>query len=241
MGPESTATPADGVRLLEAVGSLGLPELARSRLGRPVVAGKFGPSTGAVCLVLGGVHGDEPASVAAAVELVHALRAAPPPRSVWILPVLNPDGVAAGTKDAASGVDLNRNFPARNFTREHPSGYDPGPSPLSEPETAALAELVHRLDLAAVVAVHAPFACVNFDGPAAAWAARVAEACGWPPRGDIGYPTPGSLGSWLGRDHGVPVITLELPPGSFGSFCAPALSALLAAVSTWPATREAGG
>jgi hypothetical protein len=53
-----------------------------------------------------------------------------------------------------------------------------------------------------VIAVHAPFACVNYDGPpaAAAWAQAVAAVCGWPARGDIGYPTPGSLGSWLGVD-----------------------------------------
>ena len=62
-----------------------------------------------------------------------------------------------------------------------------------------------------MVAVHAPFACVNYDGPAAAWADAVAAACGWPARADIGYPTPGSLGSWLGVDRGLPVLTLELP------------------------------
>jgi len=142
------------------------------------------------------------------------------------VPAVNPDGVVAGRKNSARDVDLNRNFPARSFTTVHAPGYFPGPAPLSEPESRVIADLVAREGIAAVVAVHAPFACVNFDGPASAWAAAVAVACGWPARGDIGYPTPGSLGGWLGVDRGLPVLTLELPPGPLAAFRGPAAAAL---------------
>jgi protein MpaA len=81
--------------------------------------------------------------------------------------------------------------------------------------------------------VHAPFACVNYDGPAEAWARAVAAACGWPARGEIGYPTPGSLGSWLGVDRGLPVLTLELPPGPHAAFGPQAAAALDAAIRPW--------
>ena len=83
------------------------------------------------------------------------------------------------------------------------NSYSPGPTPLSEPETQALAALVDGT-VEGVVAIHAPFGCVNYDGPGVAsrWAAHVASACGWPAQGDIGYPTPGSLGSWLGAWFG---------------------------------------
>jgi protein MpaA len=185
-------------------------------------------------LVVGGVHGNEPSGVEAALEMVAALRASPPAAPVWIIPALNPDGVAANTKNSASDVDVNRNFPARNFTTVHEPRYDPGPSPVSEPEVRALCDLVDRASPWGVVALHAPFACINYDGPAAAWAAAVAAASGWPVREDIGYPTPGSLGSWLGHDRGIPVLTIEFPPGDLAAFATHARAALAAAVAWTP-------
>jgi murein peptide amidase A len=189
--------------------------------GRMLRARRFGSAGAQPLLVVAGVHGDEPSSVAATVELGQRLVAGqvvPSPGPVWLVPLLNPDGLARGQKNSARDVDLNRNFPAANFSREHRPGYFPGERPLSEPETAALAALIERERITAVVAVHAPFACVNHDGPAADWAARVAAACGWPARADIGYPTPGSLGTWLGVDRRLPVLTLELPPGPLDGF-----------------------
>ncbi len=216
----------------DAVAALGFDEIGRSTEGRPIVARRFG-GPGAPLLLMGGIHGDEPASVDALLELVERMPlagAAP----FWLVPAANPDGLRAARKNSARDVDLNRNFPARSFRTEHAPGYWPGPAPLSEPETRALAGLVERDGVRGAVAVHAPFACVNFDGPAAAWAETVALACGWPARGDIGYPTPGSFGSWLGLDRGIPVLTLELPPGPLADFRQAAAAALDAAVTAGP-------
>jgi protein MpaA len=210
-----------------------LVELGRSSEGRPIWGGVLGGGRGAALLVVGGVHGDEPASVEAVVALGHRLVAgeAVAASPVLLVPALNPDGLARNVKNSARDVDLNRNFPARNFQTTHAHGYFPGPAPLSEPETRLLAALVDGHAVRGVVAVHAPFACVNYDGPAEAWAQAVAAACGWPARGDLGYPTPGSLGSWLGVDRGLPVLTLELPPGPYAAFGQQAAAALDAAIS----------
>jgi protein MpaA len=210
------------------VGALGFEAIGRSVEGRPIVARRFGGASQPV-LVFGGIHGDEPSSVEVLLDLGPRLAAgcAVP---VWLVPAANPDGLFRGAKNSAHDVDLNRNFPARSWTGTYAEGYFPGTAPLCEPEARALAELLEREPPRGVVAVHAPFACVNYDGPAADWAAAVAAASGWPTRAHIGYPTPGSLGSWLGLDRGWPVLTLELPPGPATPFRAQAAAALDAAL-----------
>jgi protein MpaA len=165
---------------------------------RPIEAFGDGP-----LLVFGAIHGDEPESA----ELCRRFLR----EGVVVVPVVNPDGLERRSKDNARGVDLNRNFPARNWSPEHPAGYFPGAAPLSEPETAALAQLIEERRPKAIIAVHQPFACVNWDGPAEPLAAEMARASGLPAKASIGYPTPGSFGSLYGIERGLPVITLELP------------------------------
>src|SRR5688500_18492963 len=87
-------------QLIAAVESLGFPVVGRSSLGRPIPAGRFGPAAGPILLLVGGVHGNEESSVAAALELCRWLAAHPPARSVLVLPALNPDGVVAHTKNS---------------------------------------------------------------------------------------------------------------------------------------------
>lgn len=178
--------------------------------GRPIEVERFGPE-GPALLVFGAIHGDEPGSMELCARLGARLRTAAPPVRVIVIPALNPDGLERGHKDNARGVDLNRNFPARNWERAHPPGYDPGAQPLSEPESAALAALIEAELPSVLVAVHQPFRCVNWDGPARALAEKMSRACGYPLRESIGYPTPGSFGSLYGVDRGLPVVTLELP------------------------------
>src|SRR5437764_11507083 len=107
--------------------------LGRSEQGRPIRAIERGdPSAPRRLLVFGLIHGNEPAGRAIARRL--ASTAPPPGLDVWVVEDLNPDGFAAGTRQNARGVDLNRNFSYRWRHLDHPGGtYWSGPGPLSEP------------------------------------------------------------------------------------------------------------
>ena len=114
--------------------------LGRSVDGRPIVAYRVGNPHGTPVLVVGAIHGNETAGIAIAQALE---RTAPPDLDLWIVPDLNPDGVAAGTRGNAHGVDLNRNFP----WRWRPLGgvYESGPRPLSEREARIARKLILRI------------------------------------------------------------------------------------------------
>jgi len=86
----------------------------------------------------------------------------------------------------------------------------PGEAPGSEPETRALIALIEKLSPEAVVAMHSPLACIDDpnDSELGRW---LAERTGLPLVPDVGYPTPGSFGSW-GAERGLPVVTYEFEP-----------------------------
>ena len=169
-------------------------------------------------LVFAAIHGEEPETTYA---LSRALRqlAAPSEHCAVVL-AANPDGLIRGTRGNARGVDLNRNFPSRNWrpepvthrsTLEEPSDVllSPGDHPGSEPETRALMALITELAPDQVIALHAPLACID-DAGESPLGRRLAQRTGMPLVRDVGYPTPGSFGSW-GADRGLPVVTYEFP------------------------------
>lgn len=164
------------------------------------------------------IHGEEPETTYA---LSRALRQlAEPSDSCAVVLAANPDGLVRGTRGNARGVDLNRNFPSRDWqpnavthrsTMEDPSDVllSPGESAGSEPETQALMALIRDLAPKAVVALHAPLACID-DANASPLGQRLAQRTGMPLVRDVGYPTPGSFGSW-GADQALAVVTYEFP------------------------------
>lgn len=166
-------------------------------------------------LVLGSIHGDEEAGGGVVVRLAETIAAGhhvPASRRIVLVPVLNPDGVQRGTRWNAHGVDLNRNFPAGNWDNGMRGGIARhGDRPASEPETRLVMDLIARYKPVLIIAVHAPLRVVNYDGPAAEIAQEMGRRNGYPVSGSIGYPTPGSLGTYAGVERSIPIITLELP------------------------------
>ena len=130
-----------------------------------------------------------------------------------IVPVVNPDGLVSDTRTNANKVDINRNFPTRNWQPNAKSTHNhPGPSAASEPETQLVIEILERYKPQRIVSVHTPLSMNNYDGPAKAMASRMAEKNGYSVEADIGYPTPGSFGTYAGKEKLIPTVTLELPP-----------------------------
>jgi protein MpaA len=159
-------------------------------------------------LILATIHGNEAAGTPLVERLQSELAAQPElvaDRTIVLVPVVNPDGLAADTRRNATGVDLNRNYPADNWSNRGPNGSMPS----SEPETRAVLELLDRYAPDRVVSIHQPLRCIDYDGPARALAEAMAAACDLPVR-RLGT-RPGSLGAYVGEDLGVPIITVELP------------------------------
>lgn len=128
-----------------------------------------------------------------------------------IIPCLNPDGMAKNQRQNASGVDLNRNFPTKNWKVTHKKEYFGGHEPASEIETKFMIEVLENYKFDAILSIHAPFEIVNYDGEAGELAQKISQITGYKVQSDIGYPTPGSFGNYAGVERNIPTITLELP------------------------------
>ncbi|UCG15104.1 MAG: DUF2817 domain-containing protein [Phycisphaerales bacterium] len=199
--------------------------LGYSVQGRPIDAYSYGWGADPV-LVFGGFHGNEKASVHVAEKLIALLQgnsALPAGRSVVIVPNVNPDGYERNSRQNARGVDLNRNFPAANWKASEPGNSSHGGSaPLSEPEAQIVLDLVGELKPSLIISIHSISRnrqCNNFDGPGRAVARRMATRNGYPVKASIGYATPGSFGTWAGKELQIPTVTLELPRPADANQC----------------------
>jgi protein MpaA len=181
--------------------------------GRPIVA-QHKPGSDAAThriLVVGQIHGEEPAGLA----VVRALVAAHIPETVdlWLIATVNPDGGAIGRRGNNNGVDLNRNFPGDweppggpNTSAEHYSG----PAPGSEPETQAVMNFVATIHPDVSIWYHQPWNTIDCED-------RVGPVCH-----DYGasvgltvthQPRPGTSTDWeMNNGYGVGFV-VEFPLG----------------------------
>ncbi|MBK6293333.1 MAG: murein peptide amidase A [Rhodoferax sp.] len=204
---------------------------ARSVKGRTIWTSDVKPADADTrVLVIGGMHGDELSSAAMAFRWIGLAQAAlgagegtSNPAALgstvhWrFIPALNPDGLFAqpAKRVNARGVDLNRNFPTPNWTRdsriywEKRTGKDPrrwpGTQPLSEPEARFLHAQMGSFKPNLIVSIHAPYGVLDFDGPTVP-----PSKLGRLYLDQVGI-FPGSLGNYGGVHKGIPVVTIELP------------------------------
>jgi murein peptide amidase A len=187
--------------------------IGHSVRGRSIVARVLGPdSAPRKLLLVGCIHGNECAGVAILSAL--AREAVPVGVQLWLVAEMNPDGTAAGTRQNADGVDLNRNFPYQ-WERITDPTYDSGPRPASEPETRAAMALIRRIRPAVTIWYHQHMDLVDMAGGDRGVARRYAQVSGLV-AACPGF-LPGTAPAW--SNHLLPGTTsflVELPAGPVG-------------------------
>ena len=203
--------------------SAGIPQLmeplGRSCLGAPILWIPHQPETECDLLVIAGIHGEEPDTTICLSRALRSIESLAP--SVAVLLCANPDGHALGTRGNAARVDLNRNFPTSDWQSEPTTclwycdepeseiSISTGKSPGSEPETQVILKLVDRVSPKQILALHSPLGCID-DPAQSKLGKRLSRETGLPLVENVGYPTPGSLGTW-GAEAGISIVTWEFP------------------------------
>ncbi len=168
-------------------------------------------------LVLSMVHGDELPAGYVALSWMNRLIDIKG-RNTWrVVPLLNPDGLTAKTRNNGRGVDLNRNLPTKNWEveakerwkvheKENPRRF-PGAAANSESETNCMLAHLNEFEPDFIVSLHTPYGQLDFDGPQHInFALKSFKDMPWKRLGHF----PGSLGRYMWAERSVPVLTVEL-------------------------------
>lgn len=212
-----------------SVGSIGT-----SVKGRAILAYYFGSGSQTV-VYTGAIHGNESSTRSLMLRWIDELEAnaqnIPADKTIIVIPAINPDGIASGTRTNANNVDLNRNFDVSDWKSDittvtnapFPGGG--GSAPMSEPETRALASLVARLRPALVLSYHSIGGVVagNLAGDSAALAATYSSLSGY--RNVTGvtssvfeYQVTGTADDYFLEKLGVRSLLIELGSHSYHQF-----------------------
>jgi protein MpaA len=186
---------------------IGVRRIGTSVNDRPIRAYHLGnPEAKTKAVVLGSMHGNEKAGI----SVVDALRDGKPVRGVdlWVIPTINPDGVAAGTRGNARGVDLNRNF--RHGWAPLTGSYYSGTGPFSEPESRAFKRFVDRVDPTFIVSFHQPLYGVGRAGERRPFLRRLSKGLDLPIKAfNCTGRCHGTMTAWFNANYDGTAVTVE--------------------------------
>jgi predicted deacylase len=206
-GASLAVSAADAAPVADAPTVLSSKVIGRSVQGRAIRAYRLGDPTSPVkAVVLGSIHGDETAGI----RVTEGIRRGQPVHEVdlWVIPTVNPDGVARGTRQNVHGVDLNRNFPYHwgRLTGKYYSG----PRALSEPESRALKAFLDKVRPRFMVSFHQPLNGVGSDRKDKAFQQRLSRGLRLPVRAfNCSGVCYGTMTSWYNHKHRGTAITVE--------------------------------
>jgi protein MpaA len=163
--------------------------------------------------LIGGVHGDEVEGVFVLNKLFEYLKVCTDVQlPLIVVPIVNVDGYRMNTRTNAHGVDLNRNLPTKDWSPEISAPqYNPGPNPCSEPENKFLIKLFEKYPPYTMISFHSWKPMLNYNGACKKVADFLTGYNGYEPSPTIGYPTPGSMGTYLPEKFNASVLTFECP------------------------------
>jgi len=181
--------------------------IGESVRGRAIWAFRVGdPDARVKAVVLGAIHGDEDAGIVLARAIKEARRIKGV--DLWVVPTINPDGVARGTRGNAHGVDLNRNW-GWHWARLTGHYYS-GPAPFSEPETRAFRDFLRWVKPRFVVSFHQPLYGVGRTYERTAFQRRLAQELRLPRRWfDCNGGCHGTMTQWFNHWQDGTAITVE--------------------------------
>ena len=180
--------------------------IGQSQQGRHINVDRYGSGAEAIVL-LSSIHGTEVIGTALFNELIDVLYEHPEwliDRTIYLMKLTNPDGAIAGIRGNSQNIDINRNFPTTNFGR----GWFNGDAPLSAQETVVLVNFLVEVQPSRVLTIHQPLNGIDYDGPAKELAQELSDLSGIRVY-RLGSRS-GSLGSFVGKDLQIPIITLEI-------------------------------
>jgi hypothetical protein len=168
-----TATPAQNIEVASVVMAAheGSVTYGRSFEGRPLLAYRLGNGPVARAII-GGLHGGYEWNTTDLMSrtLEHftaSPQLIPDAVTLYVIPLANPDGAAAGTARVygrmnGNGVDLNRNWDYRwQMTATHRTRpVFAGSAPFSEPETQALRDFIVEREISAAIFYHSAGAVI---------------------------------------------------------------------------------
>lgn len=217
-----------GRMLCYTTGSIGI-----SSRGRPITAYYFGSGPTSI-VYTGAIHGSEASTRALMLRWIDELeanaRSIPADKSIVVVPTINPDGIATSSRTNGNNVDLNRNFATSDWKTDittvnnTPFPKGGGLTPMSEPETKAIAGLVSRLRPRLVLSYHSigNVLAANQTGPSVTYARTYAGLSGYSnvtgSSTTFEYAVSGTADDYYAEKLGVASIVIELGSHSYHQF-----------------------